>query len=299
MKKIALFIIIGFLSQTHFASSASLEGTYPNPTALYGTPSVMSFDLLSMKLCESVSPSTGACIGDNTYTFTKTMTGRCDIAATDTANTNACVFSDTTAGITKNISYNYIRVSMTRDVWLKGTVTSANSNIAEDSRTCSTSSSITNSGTEFPMGAISGTPSTQITTFANGPGNDEFVGSITDPANLPNRSNGGTQLLLNLPYLDNLGLTKGTHYFWSANYTQPNPHIWQSTLDSTDTEVVLIYRLSSSYTKTTDTNPSVRMTFDVTNSISSQWFKIDNGNSTFSYACTMYLEKPLVTMTIE
>ena len=136
MKKIALFIIIGFLSQTHFASSASLEGTYPNPTALYGTPSVMSFDLLSMKLCESVSPSTGACIGDNTYTFTKTMTGRCDIAATDTANTNACVFSDTTAGITKNISYNYIRVSMTRDVWLKGTATSANSNIAEDSRTC-------------------------------------------------------------------------------------------------------------------------------------------------------------------
>ena len=299
MKKITLFIIIGFLSQTHFASSASLEGTYPNDTALYGTPSVMSFDMQSMKLCESVSPSTGACIGDNTYTFTKTMTGRCDIAATETANTNACVFSDTTAGITKNITYNYVRASMTRDVWLKGTVTSENSNIAEDSRTCSTSSSITNSGTEFPMGAISGTPSTQITTFANGPGNDEFVGGITDPANLPNRSNGGTQLLLNLPYLDNLGLTKGTHYFWSANYTRPNPHIWQSTLDSTDTEVVLIYRLSSSYTKTTDTNPSVRMTFDVTNSISSQWFKIDNGNSTFSYACTMYLEKPLVTMTIE
>ena len=162
MKKITIFIIISFLSQTHFASSASLEGTYPNNSALYGTPTVMSFDMQSMQLCESVSPSTGACVGDNTYTFTKTMTGRCDIASVTTANTNACVFSDTTAGITKNITYNYVRASMTRDVWLKGTVTSANSNIAEDSRTCSTSSSITNSGTVFPMGAISSTPSTQI-----------------------------------------------------------------------------------------------------------------------------------------
>jgi len=70
MKKITLFIIIGFLSQTHFASSASLEGTYPNNSALYGTPTVMSFDMQSMQLCESVSPSTGACVGDNTYTFT-------------------------------------------------------------------------------------------------------------------------------------------------------------------------------------------------------------------------------------
>ena len=299
MKKIALFIIIGFLSQTHFASSASLEGVYPNGSALYGTPSVMSFDMQSMQLCESVSPSTGACVGDNTYTFTKTMIGRCDIAATETANTNACVFADTTAGITKDITYNYVRASMTRDVWLSGTVTTTNSNIPEGSRTCSTSSSITNSGTEFPMGAISGTPSTQITTFANGPGNDEFVGGITDPANLPNTSEGASAVYLSLPYLDNLGLMDRFDYFWSVNYTQPTPHIWQSTLDSTDTEVVLIYRLSSSYTKTTDTNPSVRMTFDVTNAISSQWFKVDNGNSTFSYACTMYLEKPLVTMTIE
>ena len=299
MKKITLFIIISFLSQTHFASSASLEGTYPNNSALYGTPTVMSFDMQSMQLCESVSPSTGACVGDNTYTFIKTMTGRCDIASVTTANTNACVFSDTTAGITKNITYNYVRVSMTRDVWLKGTVTSANSNIAEDSRTCSTSSSITNSGTVFPMGAISSTPSTQITTFANGPGNDTFVGGITDPANLPNTTSGGTQVLLNLPYLDNLGLVKGNHYNWAANYTTPTPHVWQSALDSADTEVVLIYRLSSSYTKTTDTNPSVKMTFDVTNAISSQWFKVTNDDSTSSYACTMYLEKPLVTMTIE
>ena len=299
MKKIALFIIIGFLSQTHFASSASLEGVYPNGSALYGTPSVMSFDMQSMKLCESVSPSTGACVGDNTYTFTKTMIGRCDIAATETANTNACVFADTTAGITKDITYNYVRVSMTRDVWLSGTVTTTNSNIPEGSRKCSTSSSITNSGTEFPMGAISSTPSTQITTFSNGVGNDTFVGGITDPANLPNTSSGATQVLLNLPFLDNLGLVKGDHYDWSANYSQPTPHVWQSTLDSADTEVVLIYRLPAPYTKTTDANPSMKMTFDVTNAISSQWFKVENDNSTFSYACTMYLEKPLVTMAIE
>lgn len=299
MKKIALFIIIGFLSQTHFASSASLEGVYPNGSALYGTPSVMSFDMQSMQLCESVSPSTGACVGDNTYTFTKTMIGRCDIAATETANTNACVFADTTAGITKDITYNYVRASMTRDVWLSGTVTTTNSNIPEGSRTCSTSSSITNSGTEFPMGAISSTPSTQITTFSNGVGNDTFVGGITDPANLPNTSDGATQVLLNLPFLDNLGLVKGDHYDWSANYSQPTPHVWQSTLDSADTEVVLIYRLPAPYTKTTDANPSMKMTFDVTNAISSQWFKVENDNSTFSYACTMYLEKPLVTMAIE
>ena len=50
--------------------------------------------------------------------------------------------------------------------------------------------------------------------------------------------------------------------------------IWQSALDSADTEVVLIYRLPAAYTKTTDTNPSVKMTFDVTNAISSQWFKV-------------------------
>ena len=299
MKKIALFIIISFLSQTHFASSASLEGVYPNGSALYGTPTVMSFDLQSMQLCESVSPSTGACVGDNTYTFTKTMTGRCDIASIATANTNACVFADTTVGITEDITYNYFRVTMTRDVWLSGSVVTTNTNIAEGSRTCSTASSITNSVTEFAMGAISSTPSIQTTTFANGPGNDTFVGGITDPANLPNTSEGGTDVFLNLPYLDNLGLVKGNHYNWSANYTQPTPHIWQNTLDSADTEVVLIYRLPASYTKITDTNPSVKLTFDVTNAIASQWFKVTNDDSSFSYACTMYLEKPLVTMAIE
>ena len=46
----------------------------------------------------------------------------------------------------------------------------------------------------FPMGAISSTPSTQITTFANGPGNDTFVGGITDPANLTKHYSGGTQV---------------------------------------------------------------------------------------------------------
>ena len=60
-----------------------------------------------------------------------------------------------------------------------------------------------------------------------------------------------------------------------------------------------IYRLPAPYTKTTDANPSMKMTFDVTNAISSQWFKVTNDDSTSSYACTMYLEKPLVTMTIE
>ena len=44
------------------------------------------------------------------------------------------------------------------------------------------------------MGAISSTPSTQITTFANGPGNDTFVGGITDPANLPNTTIGGSEV---------------------------------------------------------------------------------------------------------
>ena len=96
-----------------------------------------------------------------------------------------------------------------------------------------------------------------------------------------------------------LGLVKGVNYNWSANYTQPTPHIWQNTLDSADTEVVLIYRLPASYTKITDTNPSVKLTFDVTNAIASQWFKVTNDDSSFSYACTMYLEKPLVTMAIE
>ena len=106
----------------------------------------MSFDVQSMQLCESVSPSTGACVGDNTYTFTKTMTGRCDIAATASANTNACAISNTTAGITKNITYNYYQsINDQRCMVQWNSYNSANSNIAEDSRTCSTSSTVTNS----------------------------------------------------------------------------------------------------------------------------------------------------------
>ena len=95
-----------------------------------GDPDMFKVKPISMQLCEDWTRSTGACSGDNIYTITKTMTaddGRCDIAGA-TANAIACTFGTFDSPVLPSgVTYPYIRVELSRTIWLRGTVTNTNS----------------------------------------------------------------------------------------------------------------------------------------------------------------------------
>ena len=309
MKKINLiiFVISFFISSTAIADQYLRILPVNSPYVVYGTPTQMEFDVQSMQMCESFNPATGICTGSSEYSFIKTMTGGCDIAATSTANTNACVFGNSTAGITKNIGYKYIKVVMASDIILNGSVTASTAadigsgaeEITSGNRTCSTRTG-SNTSIYFVEGAVSSTSSSQVFTMPQAPGNDTFVNSITDPANLPNTTQGGVNVFLNIKFFDDLGLTKGNQYqFWN-NYTTPtSPLIWQSGIDASDSTFTLIYRLNETYTKTTDVDPTVKMTFDVTNAIGAKWLKFNDASDNITYSCSIFIERPLVTFAVE
>ena len=196
----------------------------------------MEFDVQSMQMCEDFNPATGICTGSNDYTFNKTMTGGCDIAATASANTNACSYSNTSAGITKNITYKYMRVTMSNTINLNASVTATTAanigsginEITAGNRTCSTRTVpilvYILLQEQFQARQVH-----KHLHLPQGPGNDTFVNNITDPANLPNTTLGGSEVNLNIKFFDDLGLQKGTHYTFTNNYSTPiAPLIWQS-----------------------------------------------------------------------
>ena len=95
-----------------------------------GDPDIFKVKPISMQLCEDWNRSTGVCEGDNTYTIVKTMTaddGRCDIAGA-TQNAIACTFGSFDSPVLPSaVTYPYIRVELSRTMWLRGSVTNTNS----------------------------------------------------------------------------------------------------------------------------------------------------------------------------
>jgi hypothetical protein len=171
--------------------------------------------------------------------------------------------------------------------------------ITAGNRTCSTRTG-SNTSIYFATGAVSSTSSSQAFTLPQAPGNDTFVNNITNPANLPNTTLGGSEVNLNIKFFDDLGLQKGTHYTFTNNYSTPiAPLIWQSGIDADASTFALIYRLNETYTKTTDVNPTVKMTFDVTNAVAAKWLKYNDSSDNLTYSCSVFIERPLVTFAVE
>ena len=74
---------------------------------------------ISMKLCESFDVTTGLCNGSNDVEFSPnvaTDNGRCDLAG---VAPGAVACSETMKNIPKNVTFNFMRVVISRWMWLK------------------------------------------------------------------------------------------------------------------------------------------------------------------------------------
>ena len=321
----------------------------------YATPSVFKVKPISMKLCESFDVTTGLCNGSNDVEFSPnvaTDNGRCDIAG---VAPGAVACSATGANnIPKNVTFNFMRVEISRTMWLTGTVTPEDANggtIAWGNgddydgniQSCVTSSALTNTnGNSAPIGVAvtsgSQTPTEQAMFFLNGPGNDTFQGnassdswaesrgnSLEDPAATPDwiAACGSSDFssLANLYWaditpLDNAGYTKTTssscgNYSYYNDYSSTwldfdtgveivSQQIWQGGLEPSDEALAMVYKLTESFTRTLDRTPTLKMAFDVTNSIRAQFsqFVADEDPAPGTEFCTLDVGRPSVSITV-
>ena len=191
-----LFSFIGYISIVNANNNVTSKWT----GGVFGTPTVFKVKPINMTLCESFNLTTGVCTGDNDVLFTPQIGGDgiCDIASAAPGSV-ACRASGTSA-IPKNVTFNYMRMTIGRTMWLSGSVSSSGaewqSGGAYDGSisSCVTSSSNTNTnGSSAPVGATSGTASEQAIYFINGPGNDSETGNASNSSWATARGNDSTQ----------------------------------------------------------------------------------------------------------
>ena len=339
--------------QTNAYSNSNVNGKWT--LGAYATPSVFKVKPISMKLCESFDVTTGLCNGSNDVEFSPnvaTDNGRCDLAG---VAPGAVACSATGASnIPKNVTFNFMRVVISRTMWLTGTVTPVDANGGTidwgsggdydgNLQSCVTSSELTNTnGNSAPVGVAvssgSQTPTEQAMFFLNGPGNDTFQGnanadswsesrgnSLEDPAATPdfNAACGSNDFssFANLYWadvtpLDNAGYTKTTSSF-CGNYSYYNDYsstwlnfdtrveevrqqIWQGGLEASDEGLVMIYKLSEPFTRTLDRTPTLRMAFDVTNSLRAQFsqYVADEDPAPGTEFCTLDVGRPSVSISV-
>ena len=357
MKKLFLIflpITLIFLSiSSYLQANNNVSGNWT--LGAYATPSVFKVKPISMKLCESFDVTTGLCNGSNDVEFSPnvaTDNGRCDIAG---VAPGAVACSATGANnIPKNVTFNFMRVEISRTMWLTGTVTPEDANggtIAWGNgddydgniQSCVTSSALTNTnGNSAPIGVAvtsgSQTPTEQAMFFLNGPGNDTFQGnassdswaesrgnSLEDPAATPDwiAACGSSDFssLVNLYWadvtpLDNAGYTKTTssscgNYSYYNDYSSTwldfdtgvetvSQQIWQGGLEPSDEALAMVYKLTESFTRTLDRTPTLKMAFDVTNSIRAQFsqFIADEDPAPGTEFCTLDVGRPSVSITV-
>ena len=346
---ISIFFLITFYSQ----ANNNVNGKWT--LGAYATPSVFKVKPLSMKLCESFDVTTGLCNGANDVEFSPNVVsdnGRCDIAG---VAPGAVACSATGANtIPKNVTFNFMRVVISRTMWLTGTVTPVDVNGGTidwgsggdydgNLQSCVTSSALTNTnGTSAPVGVAvssgSQTPTEQAMFFLNGPGNDTFQGnansdswaesrgnSLEDPAATPdwNAACGSSDFssLANLYWanvtpLDNAGYTKTTssscgNYSYYNDYSstwlnfdtrveEVRQQIWQGGLEASDEGLVMVYKLTEPFTRTLDRTPTLKMAFDVTNSIRAQFsqYVADEDPAPGTEFCTLDVGRPSVSITV-
>ena len=351
---ICLPVTLLFLSiSSYLQANNNVSGNWT--LGAYATPSVFKVKPISMKLCESFDVTTGLCNGSNDVEFSPnvaTDNGRCDIAG---VAPGAVACSATGANnIPKNVTFNFMRVEISRTMWLTGTVTPEDANggtIAWGNgddydgniQSCVTSSALTNTnGNSAPIGVAvtsgSQTPTEQAMFFLNGPGNDTFQGnassdswaesrgnSLEDPAATPDwiAACGSSDFssLVNLYWadvtpLDNAGYTKTTssscgNYSYYNDYSSTwldfdtgveivSQQIWQGGLEPSDEALAMVYKLTESFTRTLDRTPTLKMAFDVTNSIRAQFsqFIADEDPAPGTEFCTLDVGRPSVSITV-
>ena len=346
---ISIFFLITFSSQ----ANNNVNGKWT--LGAYATPSVFKVKPLSMKLCESFDVTTGLCNGANDVEFSPNVVsdnGRCDIAGV-APGAVACSAAGANT-IPKNVTFNFMRVVISRTMWLTGTVTPVDVNGGTidwgsggdydgNLQSCVTSSALTNTnGTSAPVGVAvssgSQTPTEQAMFFLNGPGNDTFQGnansdswaesrgnSLEDPAATPdwNAACGSSDFssLANLYWanvtpLDNAGYTKTTssscgNYSYYNDYSstwlnfdtrveEVRQQIWQGGLEASDEGLVMVYKLTEPFTRTLDRTPTLKMAFDVTNSIRAQFsqYVADEDPAPGTEFCTLDVGRPSVSITV-
>ena len=309
MKLIYSFIIIIFST---FLLNA--ETVWENQQS--STPSVFKVKPTDMKLCSDFDALTGVCTG-NVYTFVKTMTadnGRCDIAAS-VPGAIACNYGPT-KDIPIGIEYIFARIELERTMWLQGTVENETKNNTT-SDFCFTNSNNTQSDylTVSEGSTTSGSASEQAMIFPNGPGNNHFQGNATKTtANTTDTysntcfnddSNPGCAWL-KVDSLDSYGSEgfDGTNpgsydYFNSMDYSTPVDSVWQSGLADSDSHLVIIHRLTSPFTRTTtEVDPLIKMTFDVTDALDAQFVRATEAGLDAYETCVNYVGNPGVSITV-
>ena len=294
--------------------------------SMYGTPTVYEVNPTEFKFCETFDVTTGLCTGDNDYTFVKTMsTPNCNIAAA-AAGEIACQYGDT-GGATPGVTYNFAWMRLSRTMSLAGSVTNTDSSYPGEMTTCVTSSARTNTnGTGPATGASSGVPSTQNIYFLNGVGNDTYQGNASSTVgsargnSLDYCDNNDAELRpnciwTNISILDDAGYVAtsssnvglgGGQYGYTTDFSAPwgngeSDKIWQEGLTSSDTDFILIYKLTTPYTIKKGIDPLVKMTFDVTGSLRSQFSRYLNSDESPPVAtefCTLDVGNPSVTFTV-
>ena len=120
-------LYLTLFSQINAYSNNNVNGKWT--LGAYATPSVFKVKPISMKLCESFDVTTGLCNGSNDVEFSPnvaTDNGRCDLAG---VAPGAVACSATGASnIPKNVTFNFMRVVISRTMWLTGTVTPVDAN---------------------------------------------------------------------------------------------------------------------------------------------------------------------------
>ena len=277
------------------------------------TPTVFKVKPIQMWLCESYSLTTGVCTGNKIFNVKSTIandSGRCDIAGI-LPGAVACSMGDTDK-LPKNIEYKYMRMELSRDMCLSGTLANASqANVSLSS--CHTSSSNAAADGYMNQGSTGGTASEQALRFMDGPGNEDFIGNAAvGSANTTqtywqscydDTTVGGCAWSKVKFIEDNSGTAydgtngSGRDYSLMNNYSSPKGPIWQGGLAPGETSLFMIYALSSPFTRTQDTSPTITMSFDVTDALDGDFIKSTEGSDVVE-GCALYVGNPGVKITI-
>ena len=318
-----IFCFVIFFTNNSF--SAQFEFDQDDPTIFKVKP-------MNMQLCEDWDRSTGECVGDNTYTITKTLTaddGRCDIAGV-APNAIACNYgSFNNPKLPSGVTYSYIRTELSRSMWLKGTVTNTNDPSVSGVSQCHTDGSHTqanNSQNAEGNTASDFTPTLQKFNFVNGPGNEATIAAGLDngtktAANTNanyfttciNDLNAQACYWNTVPSLVTQGATHfglaidgnaGTANWLSKDYYMHTPyyasteHIWMSDLDEADTTLVLMYVLETPYLTKPGVTPTLKMSFSVKDALDADFFKSEVEGEEDVASCALYVGSPGVSMSL-
>jgi hypothetical protein len=256
MFKILYYLFFLLISYSLFADSTNCE--YEGNVTQY------SVTMTSARICANYSLTTGACTGANDF-LVGTESKTCDIASV-AANNDVCTYGSL-SGMPIGETYNYVRVSINRDMTLKATITptasdedvNGNTNAACTGFTIRTESDNTNANDEPPEGVTEANASAnpaeaQVVTFVNAQGNDT-TGCST--ACIPTVKD---QRVTSCDATSHNAASDST-YTYSTRYCTPSTALWMGELTDSKNDLVLIYKLSSPYTVGI-TTPKLQMKFD-------------------------------------